>query len=164
MSVGVAGDLGSIAGIMLGTWFFSYLFSLIFRAITKIDSVKQKVIATTLSTILYISIIPWQYRKDGVNVVSGFIIFCLLAGLTVTSFFALRFKFKQFLVSLIYGIIFWIVLSNLIVLFLALLRILDMKYTPILSAVILGIAFTISTYLTFRQKLPFTGKFQGRNT
>lgn len=156
MSSGIAGDIGIFLGILTGIFFISYSLSLLFRIIAKVDTTKQRAVATSIVAFLFILFIYLLNKQDSFYTVIGFIGFCLLAWLIIISFFALGLRIKQFFVSLIFGIILWFVLINLIVVFLTVLHFIDKTFVAVLSVIILGISFVISTLLTFQQKLPFT--------
>lgn len=152
----ITGDIGIFLGITIGTFFISYLLSLLFRIITKVDTIKQRAIATSIVTFLCILSISLFNKQDSFYTVLGFIVFCLLAWLIIISFFALGLRIKQLFAALIYGIILWVVAINLIVVLLTLFHLIDKTFVAIFSIIILGISFVISTLLTFQQKLPFT--------
>ncbi len=151
----IASFIGGILGKFTGIYCLSIFLNFLLKKITKSDNVKQRIIATAVSVIIFIIIPTWVTRTTtDFNALIGWNVIAIVCWLIINSFFVLKFRFKDFFITLLVGCVFWFIGSLLIGLLLVIFEItLNNNLDNLAGVIILGISFIVSSVIIYKKKL-----------
>jgi hypothetical protein len=151
--------LGSLFGSVLGIWLFTFGFNLAFSKLFKIKSINIRILASTVTTLLYLIITNFiTNTTNDVNTLVGYSICIFFGWFIVNSFYSMKFSFREFILSLAYGILFYLVLAVVLGFILGVLHELLglIYYSSVMGLFSMFLGFGLSTYLIYRHLLPGT--------